>query len=122
MSDWKVIVPEATQNIQENPSFELGTAGWAAGGGNDIARSNERSFKGDYSLKVTYDDSLTLAECEAVLTAVPHTLTLRVYLPAAWDGGPVSLGIAGFTSATIQTPSNSATPSADADQWVELRL
>lgn len=120
MSDWKVIVPEATRNLIYNPSFEISEFDWQAGGSNTIEDSSEQSFKGDKSLKITYADSINpLVRWPATLTAVPHTFTIWVRIPAAWDGGAISLAISGYTSATIQTPSTSTT---ETDKWVELTI
>lgn len=119
MCDWQVIVPEATQNILLNTSFELGTDGWATNVPNSIESSDEQSFKGDRSLKATYDSDLMLAEYAITLTAVPHTYTARVYLPTAWNGGNLLLAISDFSGATTQTASSLTN---ERDQWVELTM
>lgn len=119
MSDWQVIVPEATRNIIYNPSFELSAFDWQAGGANVIASSNEQSFAGDKSLKITYADDLMLVRWPVTLTAEPYTFTVRVRIPAAWDGGVLSLAVTAFTGATIQQQTNTAN---ERDKWVELTM
>lgn len=119
MGDWKVIVPEATRNLIANPSIEVDASGYTASGTNTIARTADQSFKGDYSLSITFGNDNTLATIAALLTAVPHTFTARVYIPAAWNGGPISLDISGFASATVQAASNSA---SIPDTWAELTM
>lgn len=52
MSDFKVIVPEATTNLVTNPSIEVDTTGYTAVGGS-IARSTAQSKFGVASLAIT---------------------------------------------------------------------
>lgn len=52
MSDWEVIIAEATTNLWTNPSLEVGTTGWTAAGGS-IARSSSDPVFGFYDLTVT---------------------------------------------------------------------
>jgi hypothetical protein len=119
MCDWKVIVPEATRNIIYNPSFELSAFDWLTGGANTIESSNEQSFVGDKSAKITYADSLLLARWPVTLTAEPYTFTVMVRIPTAWDGGVLSLAINTFSGATIQQQTNTA---GERDDWVELTM
>lgn len=117
---WKVIVPRAARNLIANPSFELGTTGWAAVGSNSIARSVEESFKGDYSLACTYADSLLMATYAATLTAEAYTLSARVLVPAGWDGGNLLLGINGFAGAVVDVASTAS--DGVMEEWLYLEV
>ncbi|KPK91501.1 MAG: hypothetical protein AMJ88_13415, partial [Anaerolineae bacterium SM23_ 63] len=48
-----LVIEGAATNLCTNPSIEVDTTSWAVVGGGTIARSSDRSVKGDYSLKVT---------------------------------------------------------------------
>lgn len=87
MSDWKVVVPEATTNNVLNPSAET-TANFAAAGGSTVTRVTTVSWSESYSYRVQ-----TAANNEGVeftldtLANAIHYVTVRVAgtLPAVWD-------------------------------------
>jgi len=56
---WFVIIPEATENLIANPSFEAGTDGYAALAGGTLEQSSEASSKGNYSGKYTPTSTTT---------------------------------------------------------------
>ena len=93
---------EATENLCENTSFEVDTAGWATGGTNTIARSIEKSKFGDYSLKCTYQDSPTPASYTITITAVPHTCGIWIYIPSDYDGTDLGFGFQGFVGGVTE--------------------
>ncbi len=74
VGDWSVIVPEATANLIENPSFETNTTGWAGNiGGETLARSGTRATHGFYSLKVTPTPN-TSSGVKAAVTLLTDTI------------------------------------------------
>ena len=119
MSDWKIIEPETTQNLEPNPSFEHGTTGWATLGTNTIAQSSERSKYGTYSLKCTYQDNVNLAYDTITLTAAAHSTSFWVYIPSDYDGTQLSLIMNAFTGATGTTTVNA--DMTKTDQWQLLQ-
>ena len=74
MGNWKLVVPEGTTNLVDNPSFETGTTGWSASGSNTIAQSADEQKFGVYSLECTYQDNTTLASYTYTLDAVGNRL------------------------------------------------
>lgn len=85
MSDWKVIVPVATQNFITNPSFETGTVGWTNVGMTTFAQSSTFSKFGSYALRLIADattdtaDGNTVSEADAAET---WTASCWVYVVA----------------------------------------
>lgn len=110
----------ATTNLEPNGGFETNATGWATGGANTIVRSSEQKKFGSWSLKCTYQNSLTLAFDTLTLTAVAHSLSGWVYIPSGWDGGTVRISCANFTgiSGTLVVDANMALR----DQWQRLEL
>lgn len=55
LDEWQfaVIIPCARTNLITNPSFELGTTGWAALGGAAISRVTTQQYAGGASLEIT---------------------------------------------------------------------
>ncbi len=86
MSDWAIIVPEATTNKVLNPSAET-TANFAAHAGTTVDRSTTYSFRGRYSYRVQANANgegvdFTLS---ALSNAIHYaTLLVRGTLPAPW--------------------------------------
>lgn len=119
MGNWKLVVPEATTNLIDNPSFETGTTGWAASGTNTIAQSADEQKFGVYSLECTYQNNTTLASYSITINEAQHTFTCWVYLPSNWDGGAVNLDIANFASATTDTASNTVSTTGE---WTRLEM
>ena len=109
MGDWKIIVPEAVNNLITNPSIETNTTGWATGGGNNISKATTQARWGNNSLTCDYQDNTTMASYGITLTAAQYTFTAWVYLNATWDGGAISLDIANFAGAGTDTASNTVT-------------
>jgi hypothetical protein len=100
MSDWKIIIPEATSNMALNPSAET-TGNYAAGGGATITLSTTYQHYGLYSYRVvTNGDNKGLQLTLAALTNAIHYVTMRVRgtLPASWDW---SLDNATYTSPVL---------------------
>ena len=88
MSDWKIIVPQLTTNLETNPSFEIGTAGWSAVGTNTVAQSAVRAKFGLYSLLCTNGNSNVMAQDTITLTVgQTYKLTAWVYVPSDFDMG-----------------------------------
>ena len=56
VSDWKVVVPEATTNLLLNPSIEIDTTSWVAFGA-AISRDVATSVFGEASLRMVTDDA-----------------------------------------------------------------
>jgi hypothetical protein len=52
MGSWKVVVPTERINFCVNPSAETDTTSWAAYSGATVTRSNDRAWKGGWSIKV----------------------------------------------------------------------
>jgi len=120
MSNFKVIVPQATTNLITNPSFETGTTGWAATSSNTIAQSTAQQLYGTYSLLCTYQDSTTMATFSSItLTAAAYIFSAFVFIPTNWDGGAVRLGISGFTSAATNTATTTTTTTGS---WQRLQM
>lgn len=84
-SFWSVVVPEATENLVTNPSFEnpdSGLTGFSSGdwsGGGNAALSTEKVRAGQYSLKGTSNGS----GAGYMTYTVPSTLTAG--LPYTWS-------------------------------------
>jgi len=100
MSNWFVVVPEATTNKVLNPSFET-TGNFAAAGGGSATRSTSYQKFGLYSLRVQTSANndgvdITLGS----LANDPHYVSLfvRGTIPPTWDW---SLDGATFTSPTL---------------------
>jgi hypothetical protein len=118
MGYWEVITPEASQNLIDNPSFELGTTGWTPGG-NTFVRSSDQSLFGHYSGKLTYVTSADLVQYNVTLTNDQYTYTAYVYIPSDWDGGAIRLDAHNFTGRTVQEATTTTTTTG---QWVRLRM
>ena len=123
-SDWKIVVPFSADDVNEgnNPSIETGTTGYAASGTNTIAASTEQQWRGAYSLKITYDNTINplITYAHTFLNkSVDYYVKARLYVPANWDGGTLSLNRTGFAdgSATVIESWSSADQYAT---WVEL--
>jgi len=87
VSDWKIIVPEATENMVLNPSGET-TSNYAALGGGTVTRSTTYSKWGVYSYRVqTAADSDGMSLTLDALENASHYATafVRGSLPTAWD-------------------------------------
>jgi hypothetical protein len=89
MSDWKVIVKEATKNHIENPSFEIAGNFAADPTGGVATRVATYQFKGIWSCRVqtSADNEGVYMDTEAALANAIHYATVRVRgtLPTAWD-------------------------------------
>lgn len=122
MGYWDIVVPTATTNLITNPSGELNTTGWTAQGTNTIARSSTQSFKGDYSFLCTYQDNNTFARFALTFptVSVTYKYTAWVWVPAAFDGAGVTLGIANLTGATATIVSQWTEGVDNTDDWVFL--
>jgi len=120
---WQIVVPFDADDTNEctNPSCETGTTGFSASGTNTIAQSTEQQYRGRYSLKCTYQNNTTLATLAHTFGTVATTyyVKVKVYLPANWDGGTLSIGSSGYTSATTTAVKTWAT--TPTGTWVELK-
>jgi len=98
MSSWQVIVPEATTNLCTNPSFELGTTGWAATGTSSLAQDSTESWRGIYSLKGTFGGAGFIAQYTTTLptVGVDYRLSARVWVPSNWNGGSIFINATSF--------------------------
>jgi len=89
MSDWKIIVPEATTNELLNPSFEVNiTDGWAnvdTGAGAVFARDTARARFGVASAQITAGNAV--AYLEATLFSLPNNSTVYAQAYVYTDGG-----------------------------------
>ena len=104
MGDWKAILSAYTKNLNSNPSFELGTVDWAAGGTNTIAQSAAQQFKGRYSMLCTYDNQVFLASLTPtyLVASTTYFMSARIWVPANWDGaGYITCYGLNYTGATI---------------------
>lgn len=118
---WFIIRPEATTNLVTNPSFETNTTGWATGGTNSLACSDDQQWAGNYSLEVTYGNNSVLARhAVSLATSTTYRLTARLYVPDNWDGGNIALDINGLASATLTTISQWTAGTDPAGEWVLL--
>jgi hypothetical protein len=120
MGDWKIIVPTATTNLITNPSIEIDTTGWTAGGTNTVAQSSTQSKYGNYSLLCTYQDNDALSSYSLTLTAAAYTLSAWVYIPTNYDGTQIRLSALNFAGATGTTFDNA--DMTKRDQWQRLDL
>ena len=87
MSDWSVVVPEATINYVLNPSIEI-SSNYASLAGGTAVRSSNQSYFGHYSLSmITNNDNEGGSVTLSALTNAIHYATVRVKgtLPTAWD-------------------------------------
>ena len=86
MSDWKIIVPEATTNKVLNPSAESAGSFMASGG--SVTRTTTHSAYGLYSYEIVTaaDDQGAMFFLSPLANAI-HYATMRVHgdLPPAWD-------------------------------------
>jgi hypothetical protein len=119
MGDWSIIVPSGKTNLEDNPSFELGTTGYTGYGTNGFAQSSEQSFIGNYSLKVTYaDNDNFVLSGTFTLTNAEYHFSCWLYIPSNYDGTQIEFLQTGFGGA-----SGTKTVDADmslTDQWQRL--
>jgi hypothetical protein len=100
MSDWKIVVPEETENFVQNPSAET-TGNFAAVGGGVITRVTTESKYGLYSYNLVFGANNRGATFTLeALTNNIHYVTMRVAgtLPPAWDW---SLDNIAYTAPTL---------------------
>ncbi len=82
---WQYIHPEATVNLETNPSFETGMTGWAASTGiTTLERVSDRAMFGTYCAHVTgTKSSQTIYWFNTAMAITPlETYTLSAYLQA----------------------------------------
>jgi len=96
-----IIKPKASANICANPSFELGTSGWATLGTNTIARSSVQQRRGMYSCKATYQDNDGLLALTVVLTNTPHTASMDIFIPSDYNGTLLNLDFVNYVGGTF---------------------
>lgn len=87
MSDWKIVVPETTQNRVLNPSAEV-ALNFTAEAGTTVTRETTYSKYGVYSYRVQCNaDNEGMTLTLATLAAADHyvSMVVRGTLPAAWD-------------------------------------
>jgi hypothetical protein len=88
MSDWDIIVPEATQNYVDNPSFEFSaTDGWTnyssgAAAGNRTRNRDEQRF-GAHSMELEKTGGAQ-ADQWGLSQATPNSVSGQVYIASAW--------------------------------------
>lgn len=115
---------EATTNLENSAgadvSFESGTAGYTTGGTNTIASSAEQFKFGAKSCKATYQDNATLLDIALTLTAAAQSASRWLYIPAAYDGGGISVQFANYAGATgtLAVAANMALR----DQWQRVEV
>ena len=115
----KVIEPEATTNLVDNPSIEKDTTGYSTGGTNTIARSSDYATKGNYSLKCTYQDNSSLATYGITLTATAYTFSVDIYIPSSYTGTDVEISFANFAGSSPTAVNADMTKT---DQWQRLEV
>ncbi len=120
-ADGSMGVWEATTNLCTNGGFETNTTGWTASSGLTLTRSTERSKFGSASLRceVGVMPGTGMFVYNATLTAAQHFGSAWVYIPTAYDGGPLFLTFTNFTSPTAGGTSSPA-DMALRDQWQRL--
>lgn len=107
---------ETTINLATNPSVEVDTTGWGAGGTvpPTIARSNTRAKFGTWSLLVTWGTGGILPLAGYTVTGLTvgrtYTATIYVYVPAGNPDVVLALGGVGFGTSSLGLY----------DQWVRL--
>jgi hypothetical protein len=87
MSDWKIVVPETTNNRVLNPSAEV-ALNFTAEAGTTVTRETTYSKYGVYSYRVQCNaDNEGMTLTLATLAAADHyvSMVVRGTLPAAWD-------------------------------------
>lgn len=103
-SDSSASIWEATTNLENSAgadvSFESGTTGYTTGGTNTIESSSEQFKFGAKACKATYQDDVTLLDIALALTAAAQSASRWLYIPAAYDGGGVSVQFANYAGAT----------------------
>lgn len=87
-------------NLVTNGDFETNTDGWATFGSNTVARSTAQSKSGSASLLFTYQNNSTFAVYAATLTAVAHSASAWIWVPASYDGPGIIFGFLAFTGGT----------------------
>lgn len=111
------IWPAAT-NLCTNGGFETDTTGWTAGGTNTIASSATQFKFGAKSNLATYSNNATLADYAATIANVAHTVSVWLYIPAAYDGAGIELRQLNYTVAASATNASMATR----DAWQKATL
>lgn len=117
MADWKIIVPVATTNYIENPSFETGTTGWVNTSLVTFTESTNFSKYGSYSLRLETnalgDNALfTVADADGGET---WTASCWVYVVFGDFKLEIQENSGGWSSAGTVTTSTLA-------EWVKLEV
>lgn len=100
-----------------NPSFEVNTTGWTAGGTNTIVRSTEEAKFGSASAKCTFGNAIAMAEAAITLPAAgAYEFSVWAKIPAAWNGNL----IAGFNLFVGSTVDNVAFDLGIRDEWQQV--
>lgn len=119
VSPWSVVVPEATTNIIQNPSFELGTTGWlfTQDGAGGFGQTSTRSFTGGFSCMVTRSGGTFCYLYTASTTFTPgstYTWSLRIYREASV---PIALSFQEYNSVPALIGETTKTVRSPTDKW-----
>ena len=125
MSDWGIVVPEAVTNLCTNPSFELGTTGWATGGTNVLSASNEQSWVGAYAGKCvcnTYPNNLGVYGITLPTPNVNYVWRAKIWVPTNFDN-ITDIRIAAYdVGGTTVSEHYWSAASGERDAWVYLEM
>jgi hypothetical protein len=112
------------ENTVTNPSFETDTSGWSVGAQFTIARSTIQALMGVGSLKSTFvsgSASTNMATSAATCpTSGRYAFSAFVYIPAAWNGGTVSVNAENFTGAAEVISERHDANLSLRDQWQRI--
>lgn len=99
-----VTVP-AAENLVANGGFETNATGYISSGSNSTVRSTAQAKFGSASGLCTYGGTVGsgCAVYGITLTAAIHAISAWVYVPAAFDGGGLSLAIGNFVGGSGTT-------------------
>lgn len=111
MSDWRVIVPEATTNLISNPSIEAGTTGWTNVTGCVLSQVTTGAKWGLYALKCVFSGVVNDRFIYEVTsyTSAGTEYTVSVWLSGSSGGEVVQVGLYDDVSGYQYIPNITAT-------------
>lgn len=132
-NNWSIVVPEATVNLNPNPSFEQpggGLLAWQPAAPDSFNISTEQARSGAYSGKFTADDiSAPTGQVRLEINLelnVPYTVHGYVYVPTgAWvDAGNIRFNVQNMSLAGVEQIQQWLYASSPRDEWyyMEARI
>jgi hypothetical protein len=112
------------ENPVTNPSLEVDTTGWSVGATFSIARSTVQKLMGAASLKTTYISGSASSDMGTIAVTVPaagrYAFSVYVYVPAAWNGGTLSVNAENYAGSSEVTAMRHDANLGLRDQWQRI--